>query len=209
MSQSDRAVDVAIVGAGVAGLAAMRGLADAGLSVCVLEARDRIGGRIHTMHDPRLPHAVELGAEFVHGSAENLVQLAKEARLAPFTIEGDHWRPRGGRLTHAKDYWGEMHKVTRYLSEEGKDESVADFLERSPGGTGAGPARTLTQQFVEGFHAAQPEKMSAKALAEGGAPSEDREEQRMMRFPTGYNGVVRWLARGLDERIMTGRVVET
>src|SRR5437762_2064361 len=159
MSATDRAVDVAIVGAGVAGLAALRALTDAGLSVCVLEARDRIGGRVYTMHDDRLSHAIELGAEFVHGSAEDLVELANQAKLAPFTIEGDHWRPRGGRLTHAKDYWGEMHKVMRYLPEGGKDESVAEFLARSPGGTSAGAARTLTKQFVEGFHAALLEKM--------------------------------------------------
>ena len=130
MSANDRAVDVAVVGAGVAGLAAMRALTDAGLSVCVLEARDRIGGRIYTLHDERISHAIELGAEFVHGSAEELVVLAQEARLTPFTIEGDHWRPRGGRLTHA-GLWGEMHKVMRYLPEDGEDESFADFLERS------------------------------------------------------------------------------
>src|SRR2546423_437497 len=208
MSVNDRAVDVAIVGAGVAGLAAMRVLTDAGLRVCVLEARDRIGGRIYTLHDDRVPHAIELGAEFVHGSAEGLVELANEARLAAFTIEGDHWRPRGGRLTHA-DFWGEMHKVMRYLPKDGEDESFADFLERSPGGPGAGAARTLTRQFVEGFHAAEPEKISAKALAEGGAPSEDREEQRLMRFPSGYNGVAEWLERGLNEQIVTETFVET
>src|SRR2546423_7030002 len=101
MGVNDRTVDVAIVGAGVAGLAAMRVLTEAGLRVCVLEARDRIGGRIYTLHDGRVPHAIELGAEFVHGSAEGLVALAKEARLAAFTIEGDHRRPRGGRLAHA------------------------------------------------------------------------------------------------------------
>lgn len=209
MTSTDRTEDVVIVGAGVAGLAGMRVLADAGLSVCVLEARDRIGGRIYTMHDDRLPHAIELGAEFVHGSAEDLVEIAQQAGLAPFTVEGDHWRPRGDRLTYAKDYWGEMHKVARYLREDGKDESVADFLARSPGGPAAGAARTLTKRFVEGFHAAELEKMSAKALADGGVPSEDREEQRLMRFPSGYHGIVGWLAHGLDEQIMTATIVET
>src|SRR2546423_7912572 len=97
MSVNDRAVDVAIVGAGVAGLAAMRVLIDAGLRVCVLEARDRIGGRIYTLHDDRVPHAIELGAEFVHGSPDGLVELANEARLAAFPIEGGHLRPPGRR----------------------------------------------------------------------------------------------------------------
>ena len=200
-------VDVAIIGAGVAGLAATRALADAGLTTCTLEARDRIGGRMYTVRDERLPHAIELGAEFIHGSAPELVELAREARLAAFTIEGSHWHPHGRRLTRADDFWGDLHKVMRYLPEKGDDESFADFLERAPGGRGAGEARTLSKQFVEGFHAAQPEKISAKALADGGAPSEDPEEQRMMRIPAGYDGVPRWLARGLNERIMTETMV--
>jgi len=54
--------DVLVVGAGMAGLAAAERLAAAGRRVLVLEARDRIGGRIHTAHDPDLDVPVELGA---------------------------------------------------------------------------------------------------------------------------------------------------
>ncbi|MFL5483181.1 MAG: flavin monoamine oxidase family protein [Gemmatimonadaceae bacterium] len=211
MIDSDRPVnvDVAIVGAGVAGLAALRALTDAGLSACVLEGRDRIGGRMYTLHDERLPHGIELGAEFIHGSAPELVDLADEAGLTPFIIEGDRWRPRGKRLAKAADYWRELHKVMRYLPESGSDESFEEFLEREPGGKSAGEARTLAKQFVEGFHAAQPRKISAKALADGGAPSEDPEEQRIMRIPGGYDGVTRWLASGQESQILTETIVES
>ena len=126
-------VDVAIVGAGVAGLAALRSLSDRGLSACALEARNRIGGRIHTIHDDRLPHAIELGAEFIHGSAPQLVELVSDARLTPFVIEGDRWRPRDGQVTRLNDFWPAMHKVMRYLPESGEDESFAAFLERKRG----------------------------------------------------------------------------
>ena len=57
--------DVIIIGAGAAGLAAARELSAAQLNVIILEARDRIGGRIHTYFD-KWP--IELGAEFVHAS---------------------------------------------------------------------------------------------------------------------------------------------
>ncbi len=201
-------VDVAIIGAGVAGLAALRSLTDAGLTVRVLEARDRIGGRMYTLHDDRLAHAIELGAEFIHGSAPELVDLVNEAGLTPFIIQGDRWRPRGKKLTKARDYWSELHKVLRYLPDSGTDESFAEFLDREPGGQSAGEARRLAKQFVEGFHAAEPRKISAKALADGGAPSEDPEEQRIMRIPGGYDGVPHWLARGLESQIQTETVVE-
>jgi polyamine oxidase len=58
--------DVAVVGAGVAGLSAARNLADHGLSVIVLEARDRIGGQLYTDHGfSSVP--VVLGAGLIHG----------------------------------------------------------------------------------------------------------------------------------------------
>ncbi len=71
-------LDVAVLGAGMAGLAAARMLADAGKRVVVVEARDRIGGRIWT--DTSLGAPVDLGAAWIHGSRGNpLVELAKEA----------------------------------------------------------------------------------------------------------------------------------
>lgn len=59
-----------VIGAGAAGLAAARTLQDAGRNVLILEARNRIGGRVHSNYD-FAPHPVELGAEFLHG--ENII----------------------------------------------------------------------------------------------------------------------------------------
>ena len=61
-----------IIGAGAAGLAAARDLSRAGHEVIVLEARDRMGGRVYTHRDPESPVPIELGAEFVHGKSPAL-----------------------------------------------------------------------------------------------------------------------------------------
>src|SRR6267143_254316 len=70
---------VVIIGAGVAGLTAARALSAAGARVLVLEARDRLGGRVMTQYTVEGP--VELGAEFVHGAFPETLAVVREAEL--------------------------------------------------------------------------------------------------------------------------------
>lgn len=71
-------VDVAVIGAGAAGLGAARALQNSGRSVIVLEARDRIGGRAHTvMAAPGIPF--DLGCGWLHSADKNsFVAIAKQ-----------------------------------------------------------------------------------------------------------------------------------
>jgi monoamine oxidase len=61
-----------VLGGGAAGLVAARDLSRGGWRVTVLEARPRLGGRIHTLVDPEWPVPVEMGAEFIHGEAADV-----------------------------------------------------------------------------------------------------------------------------------------
>jgi monoamine oxidase len=84
-------VDVAVVGAGLAGLTAARRLRQEGRSVVVLEARDRVGGRTlnHTFADGTI---VELGGQWVGPTQDHVLALADELGLATFPTydQGDH-----------------------------------------------------------------------------------------------------------------------
>ncbi|MDQ4079606.1 MAG: FAD-dependent oxidoreductase [Gemmatimonadota bacterium] len=199
--------DVAIVGAGVAGLAAMRILEGRAVPTLVLEARERIGGRIATVRDRRIPHPIEVGAEFVHGSAPELDEIAREAGLIVYAVDGERWRSRGGRLTRLEDFWDRLEVVARRLDARKADRSFAEFLGDAPGGRSATDARALMRSFVEGFHAADARRISMRALADGGIP-EDRKEQRQLRIADGYDRVPHWLARDFAGRIVLGSVVE-
>jgi monoamine oxidase len=87
---------VAVVGAGLAGLTAARELVDAGFEVVVIEARDRLGGRIHSADAPGFDTPVELGAVFT-GDDDELIDGLHEASVdtVPFTAEVSATTPAG------------------------------------------------------------------------------------------------------------------
>jgi monoamine oxidase len=98
-------VDVVVVGAGMAGLIAARDLLAANVSVLVLEARNRVGGRLlnHTLTNGSV---VELGGQWVGPTQDRVLALAEELGLGlfPTFIEGEHFLAMDGAL---KRYVGE------------------------------------------------------------------------------------------------------
>src|SRR5215472_9887278 len=103
---SENTCDVLIVGAGVAGLTAARALAEAGLSVMILEARDRIGGRIFTQRIGN--EVIELGAEFIHGRPPELWSILNEAGLSVTERDGVPFCFQMPRLTRCDDLQGDL-----------------------------------------------------------------------------------------------------
>jgi monoamine oxidase len=101
----DSRVDVAVVGAGLAGLVAARDLLAAGLSVLVLEARDRVGGRILN-HKLKGGAVVEVGGQWVGPTQDRVQALAEElgVGLYPTYEEGEHLLAVNGAV---KRYGGE------------------------------------------------------------------------------------------------------
>ena len=197
-------MDCIVIGAGVSGLGAARELAQAGVSFIVLEARDRIGGRIFTLRDERCPLPIELGAEFLHGEAEETVEIIRDAGLRACDVSGEHWRAKNGKLRPIGDFWHDIDLVMRKIDQSGSDESFADFLARKPGGRQLARQRKLALEFIQGFHASVPDRISTHSLAEGGSPGEDPDEQRLGRVLDGYDQVPAALAAGLQDRIVLG-----
>lgn len=187
-------VDVAVIGAGVAGLAASRRLGDAALSVLLLEARDRVGGRIWPVGDK-----VELGAEFVHGRPAATLALLHEAGAGVVAGTGDRWVVEDGRVERMDHRLiNELHQLLRRAASLGSDISVADFLEgevrEDPR---LRPVAAWVELLVEGFDAAEPRRASLKALVAEWT-GEATVESPISRPKGGYATLIQHMVRVLD-----------
>lgn len=113
--------EVLIIGAGAAGLMAAYTLSKAGKKVTILEARNRIGGRIHTLDDASFFKHVELGAEFVHGNLPVTLQLLKDAGLEYYSGWGEMWHYHEGRFSNEpqqNEDWGLLMKKLNALEKD-------------------------------------------------------------------------------------------
>jgi monoamine oxidase len=192
-------VDVAVVGAGIAGLEAAGRVHRAGLRVVVLEARGRIGGRVDTRFDPQWPVAVDAGAEFVHGRHPRLM-----AALGAAGIPVRWSRPRGvlssgGRLLNAARLWPEALALAGDVAETetaGGDVSVAAVLARPEWRRRGSPlVRAMARGYLEGFNAADLARTSVAALAEQERASAAIGADAMGRPEGGYGPLALALAR--------------
>src|SRR6266576_3823716 len=179
--------EVVIIGAGVAGLTAARELSAAGARVLVLEARDRLGGRVMTHHAADGP--VELGAEFVHGAFPEIMGLVQEGGLR---------LREGGRGPPRQPAFSAMDRLLGLASVGAADESFQQLVER----VDVEPEiKAQALRLVEGYHAADPARMSVQALIRNTAADERPGGDRQFRFAEGYDSLVTAIFQRIDPRL--------
>jgi choline dehydrogenase-like flavoprotein len=149
-----------IIGGGAAGLAAAAELARQERPARILEARDRLGGRIYTRTEPGVPIPLELGAEFIHGASKITFEWLERARTVAIDASEVRWELEGGQLRPTEDLFEEMKKGLSQAPRPRKDLPLSDFL--------AGPAKRFLRpkarefacMLVEGFDAADSTRVS-------------------------------------------------
>ncbi|HOK46868.1 MAG TPA: FAD-dependent oxidoreductase, partial [Bryobacteraceae bacterium] len=179
--------DVLVVGAGVAGLAAAGEFLSAGLDVLILEARDRLGGRIYTVHDPMMAVPVELGAEFVHGMPREIFDIAAAARLGICELDGESWTYRRGRLVRSAELFESIGPVFEQMREAATyDMSFQEFLDHAD----LDPdTKIWATSYVEGFNAARRERISVLSLLEDEEETRRVHGDRAFRIFSGYDSL--------------------
>jgi len=158
--------DTIVIGAGAAGLAAARSLAGRALRVVVLEARDRVGGRVWSRSEALKATPAELGAEFIHGRGELTRRLLRDAGMAAIDAGGEGWACfKDGELRRNDRDVPSAARILEAASTLPEDESVDRFLRRFDRDDATREAAKAARAFVEGFDAADPAIASARAIA--------------------------------------------
>jgi monoamine oxidase len=207
--------EVAIVGAGAAGLAALREFARAGCEARCLEARQRVGGRIFTMHDPLCPLPIELGAEFIHGRPPEIWNIVDAARLTAYDCGDTAVRLKNGQVHHEQgdeQAWDAIERVMtdmRLAAAQGPDRPFSEFLANT---VHTEQAKLWAAGYVEGFNAAQQEIIGIVSLAQDASASEEIDGGRAFRLVNGYQAVPLHLLAGVADparKLRLNSVVET
>lgn len=190
---------VLIVGAGMAGLSAARSLADAGWPVRVIEARDRIGGRVYTNRDWGAP--LEMGASWIHGTTDNpLMDLAQKApaQLVPTDYYG--WAklavdPRLPPLDYHPKHWRTFVERARDQVDGGSlgaaVSAAASDAELSDSDRAQLAFYVATE--IENEYAASADQLSATTFDKGDYTGGDQDV-----VTSGYDALPRLLANGLQ-----------
>lgn len=183
---------VIVIGAGVAGLAAACQLGRAGIAVHVIEARDRIGGRVFTHLDPGCDCPIELGAEFIHGKPPEILDLLRKAKTEITEVQGEAWCAEDNRLSPC-GFWDEVDQILQKMDDSKPDESFAAFLDRccgSPKTQAQKRAKQRAQGYVSGFNAADPAVVGVHWLVKEMQAEEKIEGARAFRCRNGYKDLL-------------------
>ena len=185
---------VVIIGGGIAGLTAARELLRHDCTVTVLEAKDRFGGRIHTIREGELP--IELGAEFVHGKSKPLLKAIRDAGLSTHEVPANNRIFENGKMRPIK-IWDKVGEVMNRINPRPPDCSFEEFISRQKLDT---RTRHLMLAFVQGFDAAHPELISAHALLKAERSAEKMEGEAQGRVNEGYSALVQFFEKEIRMR---------
>jgi monoamine oxidase len=181
--------DVIIIGGGAAGLMAAKLISKAGKNILLLEARDRLGGRIRCIENFSFP--AQGGAEFIHGDLQTTFDLLKEAGIKTKKLEGNFCRVEQGKWETDENiapHWGLLMKKLNTCSE---NISVDDFLTNNFHAKKYERLKIQFKKYVQGYDAADTKYASVLAIKK----EMQHEDETQYRPVPGYSALVDYLVK--------------
>lgn len=206
--QKMKQTDVIIIGAGAAGLMAAYTLVKAGKKVTVLEARNRTGGRIHTINDQNFSNPTELGAEFVHGDLPVTLNLLKEAGISSRDVDFEMWQYHNGTFKQSDEFVEGWDELLEKLNQLESDMPFHDFLELHFSAAKYAKMRVQVEDYVSGYDTADARNASAFALRN---EWNHEDEDAQHRVNGGYSTMIKFLAdtcRNAGNEVLLNNVVK-
>lgn len=163
---------IIVVGAGASGLMAANILSKNGAEVTLLEAENRIGGRIHTLTPPGFSFQIEGAAEFIHGKLPVTLRLLKKAKLEIAESTGEMYQFKNRKIRSgfgSSKAWAEFGKAAFALA---KDCSVQALLDREFSGAKYKTLREEVTDMAQGLDLGDPLKLSVFNVREEWTSSE-------------------------------------
>jgi monoamine oxidase len=185
---------VIVIGAGAAGLAAAHDLSRAGCEVVVIEARSRIGGRVFTLTQAAASVPVELGAEFVHGKSPALWEMARAANLKLSEVNERQWYFDSGKISSSNDFWKRLERLMDRMKSSASDQTLREFLNGLPNDDDTLHAKAMVSRYVEGFHAADVDRIGVHGLIAANEAAEAIDGDTAFRFERGYDSLMQALS---------------
>lgn len=180
---------VIVIGAGAAGLMAAYELSKHNKKVIVLEASERLGGRIFTYQSDEFSMPIELGAEFIHGKVPVTLELLKQGSINYQAIKGKMFHLDRGQLKKENNYSEHWNELMRKMKELKTDMSLSDFLQTFFSDDKYKNLRESVTHFAEGFDLADVSNVSTCSLYEEWS----NEENIQYRIEGGYQQLILFL----------------
>ncbi len=190
--------EIIVIGAGATGLMVARELAKAGKKVIILEAIDRVGGRIFPLDEEEFGYPAQGGAEFIHGEAPLTKSLLREAGLNYVSMpeDGEMWSFDGNELkkaylfTEDPEFIKYREIINERLNELVDDIPISTFLEKYFSDEKYSRLVNVINNMVKGFDAADPHKISTFSLKEEWL---GQTEWKQGRIKEGYGPMINFL----------------
>ncbi|RZJ65865.1 MAG: FAD-dependent oxidoreductase [Flavobacterium sp.] len=184
---------VIVVGAGAAGLMSANILSKKGCDVVLLEAGDRIGGRIHTLTPPGFSNHVEAAAEFIHGKLPLTLQLMKKAKLEVVPATGKMYRSKNDKIDSNfgnSKAWSEFYEALFDLK---RDCSLQELLDLRFSAKKYATLRNEAIDMAQGLDLGEPGKLSLFNVRE-----EWTSQEMQYRPVSGYAPLLEFISNDSD-----------
>lgn len=198
---------IIIIGSGASGLMAASTLLKGNHTVILLEARNRTGGRIHTLQSPfSIP--VETGAEFIHGDQPITRSLIEASASEAVLLTGNHYRLKNGKVLQGDLLENEWRLIMERLHALEDDTTIDEFLDQYFKEEQYKSLCNEVRRFAEGFDLADTSRASAFALREEWQESDDEHQYHIK---GGYQRIIEYLeeeVKRLGGKFMLSTIVQ-